>query len=84
MTKKTNSKKVNADKDFRNIATPIRKKLIKAGIVPWKLFGDSLRGSCITRKENSRKYTKKQMTAMFGNSEGVRLSNYIHAESDED
>ena len=71
-------------KDFRNIATPIRKKLAKAGVGLWHLFFDSLRGSCITRKENSRKFTKKQMSAMFGNSEDVRQSNYIHEMEKED
>jgi len=65
-------------KDFRNVATPIRKKLKKAGVECWKLFFDSLRGSCITRKENSKQYTSKQMTAMFGNSEWIRQSRYIH------
>ena len=65
-------------KDFRNIATPIRKKIIKAGGKPWKLFFDSLRGSCMTEKENSRKFTQKDMDAMFGNSEAVRGGSYLH------
>ena len=71
-------------KDFRNIATMIRKELVKARVKLWKLFFDSLRGSCITRHENSKKFTSKQMTAMFGNSEGVRQTNYVHGMKDED
>ena len=71
-------------KDFRNIGILINKKLVKAGIERWKLFFDSLRGSCITRHENSKKFTSKQMTAMFGNSEGVRQTNYVHGMKDED
>jgi len=70
--------------DFRNIATPIRKKLKKAGVKCWRLFFDSLRGSCITRHENSKKFTSKQMTAMFGNSEPVRQSVYVHGMKNED
>ena len=32
----------------------------------------------ITDKENSRLYTKKQMSAMFGNSDAVRQGSYVH------
>ena len=45
-------------KDFRNIATPIIKKIKKAGIKVWDNFFNSLRGSCITDKENSRLYAR--------------------------
>ena len=70
--------------EFRNIATPIRKKIIRAGGTPWRLFFDSLRGSCITEKENSRKYTQKDMDAMFGNSEAIRQGSYIHGRTSDE
>ena len=46
-------------------------------------FFNSQRGSCITDKENSRLYTKKQMSAIFGNSDAVWQSNYVHAMPEE-
>ena len=65
-------------KDFRNVGTSIRKKMEKAGVKKWALFFDSLRGSCITDKENLRRYTVKQMDAMFGHREDTRQGHYIH------
>ncbi|MDR0327101.1 MAG: site-specific integrase, partial [Planctomycetaceae bacterium] len=71
-------------KDFRSIATLVRKKIIKAGLEPWRLLSDSLRGSCMTRKERSGKFTQKDMDAIFGNSEAIRQSTYIHDREVED
>ena len=74
----------DAVKDFRNVATRVRDELEKAGIRPWRLFFNSLRGSCMTRKENLGIYTKQDMDAMFGNSDTIRQTTYFHGRKEEE
>ena len=70
-------------RNCRNIGTLIKKRMGKAGLVPWVKFFVNLRSSCITDKERLG-WPKSVMNAVFGNSEAVRLGHYIQPMADED
>ena len=59
----------------KNVATSIKKKMLKAGLEPWGQFFVNLRRTCINEKRE-KGFKQQERTAVFGNSPLVRAKNY--------